>query len=234
MRISARRQPRRLEAGQTLTHKHGGRLRAVLTSVDPVCVMVHKHGEADELSWPIGRFDGKAELDVSFAFAFDVWFDGGAVWYSDLQADQGVELGEVPMYVSYERPPPLSPEMQAIQRMQQQNRLEREAMMERMRQLEWERNEARRLKDEAVIESDDGEGASRVRAKAGRKADKARSERSRSVDDAGEQAVHSDARAPAAEASEDRSGDSDAVGASERGAARSKRGARDTADDTGH
>lgn len=184
MRISARRQPRLLPPGQSLTHKKGGRLRAVLTSVDPVAVMVHREGEPDEMSWPIGRFDGRAELDVAFDFPFSVWFDGGAVWFSDLQADQSVELGEVEMFVSYDRPPPLSPEMRAIQRLQRQNQLERDRIFDRMAALERERNE---LKAQVIERQSDDEtesaGDASPRKATGRARDKRAKEDAASGDD---------------------------------------------------
>jgi len=67
----------------------------------------------------------------------------GRVWLSDLVLRQKRSKSSDEKFTTLDRPPALSPEMAAIQRLQRQNALDRENIMQRMESALFARNEPR-------------------------------------------------------------------------------------------
>ena len=67
----------------------------------------------------------------------------GRVWLSDLVLRQTRSKSTDEKFTTLDRPPALSPEMAAIQRLQRQNALDRENIMQRMENAIFARNESR-------------------------------------------------------------------------------------------
>ena len=78
-----------------------------------------------------GIFTGSQEVDIRIAEPFSVSFErekGVKLYASEVSADQGVESDDV-KFTTLDRPPPMSPELRAIQRLAKQNEILREQSM---------------------------------------------------------------------------------------------------------
>jgi len=151
-----------LERGSLLS-MHGRRKLTVRCNMETDIYLV---GE-DLEPLLVGRGLGEIELDIHPDG--DLRFDtDGHVWVLEPEQNQDRRQLSDTVYTSLDRPPPLSPEMAAIQRMMRQNELERERDREMMKELQ---NDRRRMAARSSSESSSRKGAAEDPAPVGQNTD---------------------------------------------------------------
>lgn len=94
-----------------------------------------KYKREDEILLGISD-NGEIEVLWDCSYGLIRAISDGRVWFKTFQVTHPVERADDTIYTSLERPPSLSPEMQAVMRMVKQNEIEREKQREENRKLQ--------------------------------------------------------------------------------------------------
>lgn len=148
----------------------------------------------------VAHVDGVLEVDLSFQLETYLIAHGDAERVTlELQVFDQLHEAEPGKFTTLDRPPPMSPEMALIHRISRQNQIERDRLLDRLRQLEHARNE--------VLYEDDRRRAGKAGGKAAK--DDASKKPEGSGADAARSQADDESSASAQEAASERESDAD-------------------------
>lgn len=99
----------------------------------------------------VATCEGQCEVDLDLGGGLLRAFSKGRAWIQEHARSQAIVIEQPDNFRTLDRPPAMSQEQEAIQRLMMRNTREREGMMERLRALE-EQNNAMRQQGKAVPE----------------------------------------------------------------------------------